>query len=235
MQNESSRSRFGSTRDGVCIRMLLYAVYCCRMSARHSYSLHGPIAMLHLFWYVFADKFFFNSILNLTIRKGIRRRIQRCNLRREILSTFHTRVYNQWIRHFCIVFTPKLPLRLRRSPPKSNTPIPSLTPLTTPNGIPIQSPVSPLLTCENQQMGQAKVLSHKRFALWSEALKIKGSDSPQRRQARTVPCAYASLQRKRHLDRFSRFCRADGRDQHTDTEMLATSLRICAAIVRCGL
>jgi len=34
-------------------------------------------------------------------------------------------------------FTPpkKLPLPLRRSPPKSNTPIPSPTPLTTPNGI----------------------------------------------------------------------------------------------------
>jgi len=29
-------------------------------------------------------------------------------------------------------FTPKLPLPLRRSPPKSNTPIPSPTPLTTP-------------------------------------------------------------------------------------------------------
>jgi len=30
-------------------------------------------------------------------------------------------------------FSPKLPLPLRRSPPKSNTPIPSPTPLTTPN------------------------------------------------------------------------------------------------------
>jgi len=38
---------------------------------------------------------------------------------------FHTRVDNRSIRHFCIVFTPKLLLPLRRSPQKSNTPIPS--------------------------------------------------------------------------------------------------------------
>jgi len=62
-------------------------------------------------------------------------------------------------------FTPKLPLplqKLRRSPPKSNTPLPSPTPLTTPNGIPIHSPVSPLLTCEDRQMGQANVPYHER-------------------------------------------------------------------------
>ena len=40
------------------------------------------------------------------VRKGIRQRIQRCNLHREILSTFYTRVDNRSIRHFCIVFTP---------------------------------------------------------------------------------------------------------------------------------
>jgi len=66
---------------------------------------------------------------------------------REILSTFHTRVDNRSICHFCIVFTPKLPLPLQRSPPKSNTPIPSPTPLTTPNGIWIQSAVLPQYTC----------------------------------------------------------------------------------------
>ena len=70
----------------------------------------------------------------------------------EILSTFHTQVDNRSIRHFCIVFTLKMPLPLRRSPPKSNTPIPSPTQLTTPNGIPILSPVLPLLTCEDRQM-----------------------------------------------------------------------------------
>jgi len=37
---------------------------------------------------------------------------------------------------------------------------PSPTPLTMPNGIRIDSPVSPLLTCEDRQMGQAKVLCH---------------------------------------------------------------------------
>ena len=33
-------------------------------------------------------------------RKGIRHRIQRCNLRREILSTFHTRVNHRSVHHF---------------------------------------------------------------------------------------------------------------------------------------
>ena len=45
---------------------------------------------------------------------------------------------------------PKLPVPLRRSPPKSNTPIPSRTPLTTPNAIQIQSAVLPLLTCADR-------------------------------------------------------------------------------------
>jgi len=78
------------------------------------------------------------------IRKGIWRRIQPCNLRREILSTFHTRVDHRSVRHFCIVFTPKLPLPLRRSPPKVNTPIPSPTPLTTPKRHP--DPISRVAT-----------------------------------------------------------------------------------------
>jgi len=97
-----------------------------------------------LFCYVFAHEFLFNPQFDLEpdyiIRKGIRHRIQRCNLRREILSTFHTPVDHRSVCHFCIVFTAKLPLRLRRSPPKSNTPIPSPTSLTTPKGIRIQSP-----------------------------------------------------------------------------------------------
>jgi len=58
---------------------------------------------------------------------------------------------------------PKLPLPLRRSPPK--TPIPSPTPLTTPNGIEIQSAVLPLLTCADGQMGLTNVPSHKRSGL----------------------------------------------------------------------
>jgi len=49
---------------------------------------------------------------------------------------------------------------LRRSPPKSNTPIPSPTPLTTPNGIRIQSAVLPQLTVADRQMGQTNVLYH---------------------------------------------------------------------------
>ena len=149
--------------------MRLYAVP-LKNDCWHCYSLHGPIAMLRLFCYVFAHEFFFNPQFDLEpdyiIRKGIRHRIQRYILCREILSTFLTRVDNRSVRHFCIVFTPKLPLPLRRSPPKSNTPITSPTPVTTPNGIRIQSPVLPLLTCEDRQMAQAKVLSHKRSALW---------------------------------------------------------------------
>jgi len=38
-------------------------------------------------------------------------------------------------------FTPKLLLSLQRSPPASNTPIPRPTPVTTPNGIRIQSAI----------------------------------------------------------------------------------------------
>jgi len=91
------------------------------------------------------------------IRKLIDHRILWHIWRREILSTFHTWVDNRSIHHFCIVFTPKLPLPLRRSPPKSHTPIPSPTPLTTPNGIQIQSPVSPLLTSANRQMAMINV------------------------------------------------------------------------------
>jgi len=53
-------------------------------------------------------------------------------------------------RHKC---TPKLPLPLRRSPSKSNTPIPSPTPLTTLNGIRIQSAVLPQYTCAARQTG----------------------------------------------------------------------------------
>jgi len=43
-------------------------------------------------------------------------------------------------------FTPKTAPSLRRSPPPSNTPIPRLTQLTTPNGIRIQSAVLPQYT-----------------------------------------------------------------------------------------
>jgi len=143
-----------------------YAAVCCTAAKCRHYTGLSPccacfVTFLHM---NFSSKP--NSILNLTIiRKGIRQRIQRCNLRREILSTFHTRVDTRSIRHFCIVFTPKLPLPLRRSPPKSNTPTLSPTPLTIPNGIRIQSPVSPLLTSADRQMARTNVRSHKRSAL----------------------------------------------------------------------
>ena len=125
---------------------------------------HQPSAKRQLrclFLYVFARGFLFNPQFDhepdYIIRKPRVHRIPRYILRREIVSTFHTRVDNRSIRHFCILFTRKLPLPLRRSPPKSSTPLPSPTPLTTPNGIPIHLRMSSLLTCADRQMVRAKV------------------------------------------------------------------------------
>ena len=61
---------------------------------------------------------------------------------------FHTTTQQipHWLQWDAANSPPKLPLPLRRSPPKFNTPIPSPTPLTTPNGIQIQSAVLPQLT-----------------------------------------------------------------------------------------
>ena len=60
---------------------------------------------------VFAHEFLFNPHFDLEpdyiIWKPLLSRIQRYILRRERLSTFHTRVDNRSIRHFCILFTPK--------------------------------------------------------------------------------------------------------------------------------
>jgi len=131
-----------------------YAIVCCaatKMTAGHTSAATAQSPCCVCFCYVFAHEFLFNPHFDLepdySIRKSIIHRILRYIPRREILSTFHTRVDNRSIRHFCIVFTPKLPLPLRRSPPKSNTPIPSSILLTTPNGIRIQSAVSPQFTC----------------------------------------------------------------------------------------
>jgi len=66
-----------------------------------------------LFCCVFADEFCFNPQFDLEpeyiIRKPLLPRIQRYMLRREILSTFHTRVDNRSIHYFCIaLFTVRL-------------------------------------------------------------------------------------------------------------------------------
>ena len=45
----------------------------------------------------------------------------------------------------------------------------SMTPLTTPNGIPIHSRILPLLTCADRQMAQANVPYHQRFTQYSDA------------------------------------------------------------------
>jgi len=54
------------------------------------------VAVLLLFCYVFAHKFLFNPYFDLEpdyiIRKPVVHRIQRCNVLREIFSTFPTRV-----------------------------------------------------------------------------------------------------------------------------------------------
>ena len=113
-----------------------------------------------LFWCVFAHGFLFNPHFDLEpdCIISLLRRMTWYILRREILSTFHTRVNNRSIGHFCILFTPKLPLPLRRSPQKSGTPLPSPRPLTTPNGMTIHRRGWPLLTCADRQMVQAKRL-----------------------------------------------------------------------------
>jgi len=65
---------------------------------------------------------------------------------------------------------PKTALLLRRSPPKSNAPIPRPTPLTTPNGICIQSAVLPQYTpirLTDRHMGLATALYHDPFMLYA--------------------------------------------------------------------
>jgi len=62
--------------------------------------------MLRVLCYVFVYKFLFNAHFDLEpdyiTRKPIQHRIQRCNLRREILSTFHIRVDHRSVCHFPI-------------------------------------------------------------------------------------------------------------------------------------
>ena len=69
-----------------------------------SLSAAVTVAMLRVLCYVFAHKFLFNLHFDLEpdyiIRKPIVHRIQR---RREILSTFHTRVDHRSVRHFATV------------------------------------------------------------------------------------------------------------------------------------
>jgi len=82
------------------------------------------VEVLRLLCHIVAHEFlvnypYFDLEPDYIIRKQIDHRILPYIRRWEILSTFHTRVDNRSIRHFCIVFTPKLPLPLRRSPPKS--------------------------------------------------------------------------------------------------------------------
>ena len=115
----------------------------CIKTAERNYAINAPHRPGTLVLVRFAVGFLFNPHFDLEpdyiIRKPLLRSIQRYILRREILSTFHTRVDNRSIGHFCILFTPKLPLPLRRSPKKSNTPMLSTTPLITPNDIRIHS------------------------------------------------------------------------------------------------
>jgi len=97
--------------DSAYRRMCPYAGVCCPAA---KWLAAIAIAMLRLFCCVFALEFLFNPQFDLEpdyiIRKPLLRIIQRYILRREILSTFHTRVNHQSVRHFYIVFTPNCPL-----------------------------------------------------------------------------------------------------------------------------
>ena len=97
-------------------------------------------------------------------------RIQRCNLRRGNIVNFSHTSRSSISTPFLHCYSPQTVPSLRRSPPKSNTPIPSPTPLTTQNGTQIQSAVFPPLT---RQMGQVKPVSHKRSALQGGPRKVK--------------------------------------------------------------
>jgi len=159
---------FGSTRDSAYVFVCRCMLYRSKMSACYSYSLHGRIAMLHLFCCVFTLEFLFNPQFDLEPDY-----ITRSQSFADFNDTF-------WVGKYCELFThesiidqyaisalyspPNCPVPFRRSPPKSNTPTPSPTPLTTPNGIPIQSPVSPLLTAVDRQMARTNVRSHEQSA-----------------------------------------------------------------------
>jgi len=89
-----------------------YALYAShRVMAACSSS--AAVAILGVFELLHSCTFRVNPQFDLEpdyiIRKPIFHRIKRCNLLREILSTFHTRVDHRSVRHFCIVFTPNCP------------------------------------------------------------------------------------------------------------------------------
>ena len=76
-------------------------------AAQRSVVATVAVDVLRLFFYIFAHEFFFNPHFDLepdyVIRKTIVHRIQRYILRREILSTFHTRVDHRSVCHFATV------------------------------------------------------------------------------------------------------------------------------------
>ena len=73
---------------------------------------------------------------------------------------------SHWLECDAPNLSPKLPLPLRRSPPPSNTPIPRLTPLTTPNGIQICSAVLPQYTFRTDRHTHADGLTD-RSVTWA--------------------------------------------------------------------
>jgi len=107
--------------------------YGCRAVQHYRWCCSGGavFVLLHFFTWISLQPPL-QSWPDYIIRKEIRQRIQRYTVHTEILPIFHTRVNYRSIRYFCIVFTSKLPLLLRQSPPKCNTPFPSPISLTTP-------------------------------------------------------------------------------------------------------
>jgi len=82
---------------------------------------YATAAILPVLCYVFVHKFLFNPHFDIEpdyiIRKPIRHKIQWCNLRRKILSTFHIRVDHRSVRPFPIEKNrAKMPTNARNSP-----------------------------------------------------------------------------------------------------------------------
>ena len=88
--------------------------------------------------------------ISVSLSSGANKTSPQSNLRRARRSCRTIQHSLHWLQWDAPNSPPKLPL-LRRSPPKSNTPIPSPTPLTTPNSIRIQSAILPQYRCADRQ------------------------------------------------------------------------------------
>jgi len=131
-----------------------------------------------------------------------RRQLDRC-------THFHTTTQqsHHWLQWDAANSSHKLPLPLRRSPPKSNTPTPSPTSLTTPNGIRVQSAILPKYRCVDRQTWDNTVNHISALLSYSDsercAKNIQSSwlkkllsdviqDASTKLLTTLIPCAYAT-------------------------------------------